>query len=91
MSSSLALPLYDVVREKTTGMIERGSFPGRVLGPVNNETAEQLVSRLERIDYILVSPSLKEKCIDAKINNGKENWFLSDHYPVQAKFILDEL
>ncbi len=91
MASFLALPLYDVVREKTTGMIERGSFPGRVLGPVNNETTEQLVSRLERIDYILVSPSLKEKCIDAKINNGAENWFLSDHYPVQAKFILDEL
>jgi len=89
MASFLALPLYDVVREKTTGMSERGSFPGRILGPVNNETTEQLVSRLERIDYILVSPSIKEKCIDAKINNGKENWFLSDHYPVQARFILN--
>lgn len=87
MASFLAFPLYDVIRENTTGIRERGSFPGRVLGPVNNETTEQLVLRLERIDYILVSPSLKEKCIDAKINNGEENWFLSDHYPVQAKFI----
>ena len=91
MASFLALPLYDVIREKTTGMSERGSFPGRILGPVNNETTEQLVSRLVRIDYILVSPSLKEKCIDAKVFNGESNWFLSDHYPVQAKFIFDEL
>jgi endonuclease/exonuclease/phosphatase family metal-dependent hydrolase len=89
LSSFLALPLYDVIRNYTTSINERGSFPGRVLGPVNNETTEQLVSRLERIDYILVSPSLKEKCIDAKINNGRENWFLSDHYPVQAKFIFN--
>ncbi len=89
MASFLAVPLYDVIRKNTTGMRERGSFPGRVLGPVNNETTEQLVSRLERIDYILVSSSLNEKCIDAKINNGMENWFLSDHYPVQAKFIFN--
>lgn len=88
LSSFLAFPLYDVTRNYTTGINERGSFPSRVLGPLNNETNEQLVSRLERIDYILVSPSMKEKCIDAKINNGEENWFLSDHYPAQAKFIL---
>ena len=89
MASFSAFPLYDVIRTKTSGIHERGSFPGRVLGPVNNETAEQLVSRLERIDYILVSPAMKEKCIDAKVNNGEENWFLSDHYPVQAKFIFN--
>lgn len=89
VAAFLALPLYDVVRTFTHGMDERGSFPGRVLGPINNETTEQLVSRLERIDYIMVSPSIKEKCIDAKVNNREENWFLSDHYPVQAKFILN--
>jgi endonuclease/exonuclease/phosphatase family metal-dependent hydrolase len=89
IASFLAFPLYDVTRTYTSGLKERGSFPGRVLGPVNNETTEQLDSRLERIDYILVSPALKDKCIDAKVFNGEENWFLSDHYPVQAKFILN--
>ncbi len=89
MASFLAFPLYDVARNYTTGINERGSFPGRVLGTFNNETTEQLVARLERIDYILVSPSMIEKCIDAKVNNGVENWFLSDHYPVQAKFIFN--
>lgn len=87
MSSFLAFPVYDVLRKYAKGMKERGSFPGRVLAPINNESTDQLVSRLERIDYILVSPSLNEKCIDAKVNNGRKNWLLSDHYPVQAKFI----
>jgi endonuclease/exonuclease/phosphatase family metal-dependent hydrolase len=89
MASFLGFPLYDVIRNYTTGINERGSFPGRVLEIVNNETTEQLVSRLERIDYILVSPELKKQCIGARVYNGKENWFLSDHYPVQAKFILN--
>ncbi len=88
IAAFLSFPLYDVIRKRTSSMDERGSFPGRVLGPVTNETTEQLVSRLERIDYILVSPALKLKCFDAKVSNGEENWFLSDHYPVQAKFIL---
>ncbi len=86
MSSLLAFPLVDVCQFYTKGISQRGSFPGRVLGPINHETTEQLVSRLERIDYILVSPDLAKKCIGAKVCNGEENWFLSDHYPVVAEF-----
>ena len=86
ISSFLSLPLYDVVRKFTNGMEGRGSFPGRVLGSINNETDEQLVSRMERIDYILVSPGLEQKCVNAEVCNGKANWMLSDHYPVIAEF-----
>ena len=86
MSSLLAFPLIDVCRPFTSGMEERGSFPGRVLGHVNKESEEQLVSRLERIDYILASPELSVKCTGAKVCNGKENHYLSDHYPVMAEF-----
>ncbi|MEN8193080.1 MAG: endonuclease/exonuclease/phosphatase family protein [Bacteroidota bacterium] len=82
MSSLLAFPLVDVCQLYTKGMSERGTFPGRVLGPLNNETSEQLISRLERIDYILTSPELAKKCVNANVCNSKENWFLSDHYPV---------
>jgi len=88
MSSLLAFPLIDVCRPFTSGMNERGSFPGRVLGPVNNESEEELVSRLERIDYILASPELSIKCTGARVWNGKENHYLSDHYPVSAEFEL---
>ena len=88
MSALLAFPLIDVCRPYTRGIEERGSFPGRVLGPVNNESDENLVSRLERIDYILASPDLSIKCTGARVCNGKENHYLSDHYPVMAEFDL---
>jgi len=90
MASFLGFPLYDVTQKYTTGINERGTFPGRVLGPVNDESTEQLVSRLERIDYILVSPELLKRSVDAKVHNGQDNWFLSDHYPVEATFQAGE-
>jgi exonuclease III len=86
MSSFLAFPLIDVCQSFTHGILERGSFPGQVLGKINNETKEELISRLVRIDYIMVSPELAEKCIGAKVCNGEQNYYLSDHYPVIAEF-----
>lgn len=88
LSGFLAFPLMDVCQKYTNGMSERGSFPARSLGAINNETDEELISRLERIDYILVSPELANKCNNAKVYNGDENWYLSDHYPVMAEFDL---
>ncbi len=89
LSNFLAFPLIDVCQIQTNGMAERGSFPGRVLGEINNETDKQLIGRLERIDYILVSPELAKKCITAKVYNKEPNWYLSDHYPVGAEFKID--
>ncbi|GAB1454588.1 hypothetical protein MASR2M47_46440 [Draconibacterium sp.] len=86
LSSYLAFPLIDVCQRFTKGMSERGSFPARVLSTENKETEDEIVARLERIDYIMVSPKLAEKCIASKVFNGKENWMLSDHYPVMAEF-----
>jgi endonuclease/exonuclease/phosphatase family metal-dependent hydrolase len=86
MSSLLAFPLIDVCQKYTEGMAERGSFPGQVLGNVNDESMESLISRMERIDYIMVSPALFIKCLDARVCNGEDNYFLSDHYPVIAEF-----
>jgi endonuclease/exonuclease/phosphatase family metal-dependent hydrolase len=86
MSSLLAFPLIDVCQPFTQGMSERGSAPGQILRTVNNETEQELISRLVRIDYIMVSPELADKCIDAKVCNGEENYYLSDHYPVIAEF-----
>ena len=90
MSKFLSFPLFDVVQKYTAGLMERGSFPGRVLGEVNKEATNQLLSRMERIDYIIVSPWLFKKCEDAQVHNGPENWFLSDHYPVSATFYLKD-
>lgn len=90
MSSLLAFPLIDICQPFTKGMGERGSFPAQSLGKVNNETKEQLLSRAQRIDYIMVSPKLANSCLKARVGNGKENYYLSDHYPVVAEFDLSK-
>lgn len=82
MSKMLSFPLVDVVQQFTSGLSERGSFPGRVLGKINNETDQELIERLERIDFILTSPRLSEKCTSGRVFNTASNWYLSDHYPV---------
>ena len=89
LSSFLSFPLIDVCQKLTEGIAERGSFPSRVLGEINNETDEQLLSRLQRIDFIMVSPELAKNCITAEVYNKKSNWYLSDHYPVGAVFEID--
>ncbi len=86
LSKFLSFPLIDVCQKYTNGIAERGSFPARSLGKINNETDEELISRLNRIDYILVSPALAKKCIAAEVYNKEPNWYLSDHYPVGAEF-----
>ena len=86
LSYFLSIPLYDPVVSFSKDMAERGSFPGRILTSKNKETEEELKARLERIDYILVSSKLRDQCISAKVCNGEENWYLSDHYPVLVEF-----
>lgn len=86
LSDFLAFPLIDVCQKYTNGMAERGSFPGRSLAAVNKESDNELIERMERIDYILVSPKLGDNCIAAEVYNGEANWYLSDHYPVGAVF-----
>lgn len=49
-------------------------------------TGEEMKITKHRIDFILVSPELANICTDAKIFNGSETYYLSDHYPVMAIF-----
>ncbi len=89
MSKLLAHSLIDVTQKFTNGLNERGSFPGRILGPINHESDNDLINRLERIDYILASPEMSKKCRSSVVCNGESNWYLSDHYPVMATFDLN--
>lgn len=88
MSMFLSHPLIDLTQKCTNKISNRGSFPTRALGKVNNETFGALKKRLERVDYILASPEMSNRCITSKVYNRKSNWFLSDHYPVMALFDL---
>ncbi|MFC4872366.1 endonuclease/exonuclease/phosphatase family protein [Negadavirga shengliensis] len=81
MARFLSLPLIDVV-EKHMEVEKRHSFPT----PVVIDKSEAGKKQHGRIDYILVSPVLENRCIDAKVINSGEPEHLSDHYPVVAEF-----
>lgn len=83
IGSLLAYPLIDVTQKFTSGWDERVSCPTQVF---ETEKGTGRPENSKRIDYILVSPFLSEKCINAKVLNQKETFYLSDHYPVIAEF-----
>lgn len=85
MAKFLGFLLVDVVQARTQGLAERGSFPGLALMNANQSELE-LQARIERIDYILTSPSLAVQCYYARVHNSAATAYLSDHYPVVAKF-----
>ncbi|NKI27463.1 hypothetical protein HCG49_12910 [Arenibacter sp. 6A1] len=84
IGSLLGYPLIDVVQRFTTRWEDRLSCPTQVFetekgeGPNKNST---------RIDYILSSPFLAKKCVNATVLNKKETYYLSDHYPILAEFV----
>ncbi len=86
ISSFLAFPLLDVCQPFTYGIATRGSFPGQALSDDKESVNEELIRIMERIDFILVSPEFATKCHSARVCNGPENYYLSDHYPVVAEF-----
>jgi exodeoxyribonuclease III len=81
MARFLSFPLLDVV-QKFVPSGKRKSSPTRLSGEsFFNEKYNQ-----KRIDYILVSPFLEKKCIDAAVINYGKPEVLSDHFPVLAIF-----
>lgn len=83
IGSLLGHPLIDLTQKYTTGWEERVSCPTQVF---ETEKGEPRPDKSKRIDYILASPELAKKCINAKVLNQNETYYLSDHYPVMAEF-----
>ena len=66
---------------------KRTTFPTRIL--THWYKGEYRHERLgERLDYILLSPDLQKKCVDAYIWNGDDTDYLSDHYPVGIDILI---
>ncbi|WP_200974942.1 endonuclease/exonuclease/phosphatase family protein [Echinicola sp. 20G] len=84
MAGFMGVPLFDSVwqSERTGKGME--SFPAMVLTDKEKKGIE--IPANERIDYIMISENLQGELIKAYVANGKENWYLSDHYPVVADF-----
>ncbi len=83
IGSLLGYPLIDISQRFTSGWDERISFPTQVF---EEEKGEGRSDKSVRIDYILVSPYLASQCVNAKILNQEDTYYLSDHYPVMAEF-----
>jgi endonuclease/exonuclease/phosphatase family metal-dependent hydrolase len=94
MNRIFEAPLHDVVRVQFDTKYPKptyaqslmlASYPTRVLAHVR--TVELQRGFLERIDFILTTPSLAKRCVLARV--AREPAVLetiSDHYPVIAVF-----
>ncbi|MDN5213287.1 endonuclease/exonuclease/phosphatase family protein [Fulvivirgaceae bacterium BMA12] len=85
LSTFLGFPLLDVTQIYTSGLEERLTSPTRIF---NKQIENNRSPNAKRIDYILVSPYLQTTSINARVLNGRETFYLSDHYPVMAEFEL---
>jgi len=83
ISRYISFPLIDLVQRFTLGLEQRLSCPTQVF---EKEKGEGRHPNSKRIDYIFASPLLAEACVYAEVANGPETFYLSDHYPVLARF-----
>ena len=90
MSRFLGIPLLDVCELQYVPLESRRTFPA--VGAKDSwlfEDDNQQQMRM-RIDFILVNQKLASKCVSAIIHNQQENWYISDHYPVESDFIFTQ-
>lgn len=83
ISTFLAAGMEDAIGRMVHPASARMSFPAAFLYDWQWDD-KRLPQRRERLDYILLSPSLMEKCKSAAVHNGRENEGISDHYPVSV-------
>lgn len=87
MAQMLAAPAIDVCLDRID--LKRGfTFPAPALIGKYNHTSKTIKRNRERIDYILASPALAQRCEEVKVFNQKETQGLSDHFPLMATFQL---
>jgi exodeoxyribonuclease III len=84
ISSFLSVPLIDVC-QKYVAAENRFTFPAPALVGIW-QTANEVKENKHRIDFILVSPQLAKRSVDAGVHNGSDTGPLADHYPVSASF-----
>ena len=85
LSKFLSIGLTDICRLYVPAD-KRTTFPAAFLyGWQHGDTRLHGIG--ERLDYILVSPSLVSRCLDARTHNGIETEGISDHYPVSVDLV----
>ncbi len=87
MSSFYSFPLIDIT-ERFVPWYRRKTFPSPILIGVWR-TAGNIGRTPERIDYILTTPEMSLNCKGVTIHNGEETDYISDHYPLEAIFEVE--
>lgn len=88
ISKFLSFPLIDIT-QRFVPLFKRHTFPTPILIGVWR-TAGNIGRTPERIDYIMGSLELSRFCKSVKVHNGEENDYISDHYPVEAIFSIED-
>jgi exonuclease III len=84
MESFAAAGLVDLVAQRTQAARPFLSYPTPLLEA--DPSSGSHLGRGMRIDYILASPKLAERCSFAGVINDDATSLQSDHYPVMAEF-----
>jgi exodeoxyribonuclease III len=84
MESYSAAGLADVVAQRTQGPRDRLSYPTLLLEA--DAASGNHLGRSARLDYILASPELAERCRHASVERTDGTAMQSDHYPLLAEF-----
>lgn len=89
LSEFFSVGLEDAIGRLVKPASQRMSYPAAFLYGWRWDDP-RLSLRRERLDYILLSPSLMPFCRAAAVHNGNENEGISDHYPVSVVLDLRE-
>jgi endonuclease/exonuclease/phosphatase family metal-dependent hydrolase len=87
MSAFYSFPLIDIT-ERFVPWYQRKTFPSPILIDVWR-TAGNIGRTPERIDYILTTQEMSLKCRKVTIHHNEENDYISDHYPLEAIFEIE--
>ena len=88
ISHFLSLPLIDICR-KYVAPDKRTTFPTPIL--MNQSRHKEVRKRTnERLDFLMLTPSVAQKAVDAFIFNEGETEYLSDHFPIAVDFCLEQ-
>ena len=88
ISHFLSLPLIDICR-KYVAPDKRTTFPTPIL--MNQSRHKEVRKRTnERLDFLMLTPTVAQKAVDAFIFNEGETEYLSDHFPIAVDFCLEK-
>ena len=86
IATYLSYPLIDACALYTT-LEQRFSYPTPILYSITKNRIIRAKTN-ERLDYIFVTPDMRNKVVDGFIWNGEETEYLSDHFPVAIDLML---